>query len=309
MNTFNGVNVDELAALLALWREGSFVKAGRLLGRHSTIVSKRVASLENRLGVRLVERTTRQVRLTDAGERLAQQVNGAQQLIAEAEQIASSGATEVRGRLRLALPAAMGRRWLAPLLPDFMKAHPNVELDVHFSEQIVELVEGGFDAAIRVGTLTDSRLVSRKLAYHERILCASPDYVVRWGEPTSPADIARHNSLQFSGFVTYPEWRLSNGKRKVAVHARGTLISNDSPSLVEAAKAGLGILGVGEWLVTDEIAKGTLVRILPEWAFDMDGGVYLVRPSKHHTPAHVNAFCDWIAALFRDGPPWQRGGN
>jgi DNA-binding transcriptional LysR family regulator len=306
MDSLNGTHMEELAALLAVSREGSFAMAGRSLERHPTIISKRVAALEDRLGVRLIERTTRRVRLTEAGERLAEQIRAAQELIIEAEQTASSGAVEVRGKLRLAFPGAMGRIWLAPLLPDFMRTHPKVEIDVHFSEQFVDLVEDGRDVAIRIGVLNDSRLVAKKLGDHERILCASPDYLARHGTPQSPADIANHNCLQFSGFASFPEWRLSNGEQKETIHARGSMISNDGPALVEAAKAGLGILGGGEWLVAREIAEGSLVRVLPEWAFDLEGGIYLVRPSKRHTPAHVAAFCDWISAQFRDGPPWHR---
>lgn len=306
MDGLDGTHIDELAALLAVAREGSFVKAGRFLERHPTIVSRRVAALEDRLGVRLVERTTRHVRLTEAGERLAQQVRLARDMIAEAEQAAASGASEARGRLRLALPAAMGRKWLAPLIPAFMRAHPRVELELHFSETYVDLVEAGMDVAVRIGTLADSRLVVRKLGHHERILCAAPDYLARHGAPGAPAEIAGHDGLLFNGFSSYPEWRLSDGKRTESVHPRGVLVSNDSPALVEAAKAGLGILGVGEWLVAEEIASGALVRVLPQWAFDMEGGIYLVRPSRRHSPAHVSAFCDWMAAQFAEGPPWRR---
>lgn len=305
MSAFNQRDIDELAALLALSREGSFEKAGRSIGRHSTIISKRISSLEARLGVRLVERTTRHVRLTDAGLRLAEQISNVQQLIEEAEQVASEGATEVRGRLRLALPAAMGRKWLAPLLPSFMRLHSRIELDVHFSEQFIDLIAEGVDVAVRIGSLRDSRIVMRRLGHHERILCASSGYLAEHGVPRTPADINHHNCLLFTGFANFPEWRLSNGERTEAVLARGNITSNDSPSLVEAAKVGLGILGAGDWLVSRELQDGSLVRVLPGWAFDLDSGIYLVRPSKAHTPAHVAAFCDWIVKLFADGPPWR----
>ncbi|MFK3781783.1 LysR family transcriptional regulator [Agrobacterium sp. NPDC089420] len=306
MHDLHRSDIQELVALVALYRSGTFAKAGRVLGRHSTIISKRISALEVRLGVRLVERTTRHVRLTDTGLELARQVIIAQQLIEEAEQHASASAREIRGRLRVALPAAMGRKWLAPLLPSFMRAHSKIELDVHFSEQFTDLVNEGIDVAIRIGALGDSRLVARKLGNHERILCASRDYLEVYGVPERPGDIVHHNCLLFTGFSSFPEWRLSNGVRIEAVPAKGTLISNDSQSLVEAAKAGIGILGAGEWLVSNELEEGSLVRVLSDWAFDLDSGVYLVRPSKEHTPAHVTAFCDWIVKEFADGPPWRR---
>lgn len=309
MSAFNQKDIDELAALLALSREGTFEKAGRSIGRHSTIISKRVSSLEARLGVRLVERTTRRVRLTDAGAKLAEQVSTVEQLIEEAGYAASEGATEIRGRLRLALPAAMGRKWIAPLLPSFMRLHSKVELDVHFSEQFVDLVGEGIDVAVRIGTLRDSRLVARRLGHHERILCASRAYLDEHGTPRDPGEIARHNCLLFNGFANFPEWRLSDGERAETVVARGTITSNDSPSLVEAAKAGLGILGAGDWLVSEELRDGSLVRVLPDWAFDIDSGVFLLRPSKTHTPAHVSAFCDWIVDVFAHGSPWRPVGG
>lgn len=300
------IHMEELSALLALFWEGSFEKAGRSIGRHSTVISKRVAALEARLGVRLVERTTRQVRLTEAGRRLAERVSTATQMLEEAEDVASSEATRTRGKLRVALPAAMGRKWLAPLLPVFLQLYPDIELEVHFSEQFVDLIDQGIDVAVRIGNLSDSRLIARKLADHQRILCASPVYLEKHAAPEHPRDVATHKCLRFSGFASFPEWRLSDGVVKEAIVPRGSLTSNDSPSLVEAAKAGQGILGVGEWLVYDDLATGALVRVLPKWAFDIDGGIYLVRASKKHTPAPVTAFCDWIVAQFDKGPPWER---
>lgn len=293
--------------MLALAKEGSFEKAGRALLRHPTIISKRLASLEERLGVRLVERTTRRVRLTEAGERLAKLVRQAQDEIHAAEHSAASAAVQLRGRISIALPAAMGRKWIAPMLPEFMRLYPKIELLAHFSEDFADLVHGGFDVAVRVGRLSDSRLVARKLADHERILCASPSYLAEHGVPKNPSMLAEHNCLQFNGFASFPEWRLSDGHKKVTVLPRGTLVANDSPSLVEAAKAGCGILGVGEWLVADELERGALTRVLPDWAFDLDGGVFLLRPSKRHTPAYVSAFCEWIAARFQGGAPWRHG--
>lgn len=300
------IQMEELSALLALHREGTFHKAGRALARHPTVVSKRVSSLEERLGVRLVERTTRRVQLTDAGILLAESVAQATDILEHAEDAVSSKATRTKGRLRLALPAAMGRKWLAPLLPDFMELYPDIELEVEFSEHFVDLVAQRMDVAVRIGKLADSSLVAKKLADHHRILCASPGYIGKHSPIAHPKDLRVHKSLQFSGFASYPEWHLSDGECKETVVPRGPLTSNDSLLLVEAAKAGQGILGVGEWLVWDEIRNGTLVRVLPAWAFDMDGGVYLVRPSKKHPPAAVTAFYEWMEAQFAQGPPWLR---
>ncbi|CDZ34175.1 HTH-type transcriptional regulator ptxR, putative [Neorhizobium galegae bv. officinalis] len=161
---------DEYSALLAVARTGSFNAAGIALARHPTIVSKRIAALERRLGVRLIERTTRRVRLTDVGARLTERLENAAAAMFEAEQEAVAGGSELRGRLRLAFPAAMGRLWLAPALPDFAHQYPGLDIEVDYAERFVDLVGEGFDAALRLGTLGDSRLIARKLADHHIVL-------------------------------------------------------------------------------------------------------------------------------------------
>ncbi|MDN5843946.1 MAG: LysR family transcriptional regulator [Alcaligenaceae bacterium] len=295
---------DEIAAFLAVAAQGSFVAAGRLLQRHPTVISKRLAAMEKRLGVRLVERSTRQVRITDVGVKLEQRLRAAIGLIAEAEQQAGSGAAEVRGILRLALPAAMGRLWLGPLLPEFLKAYPAVSIVADYSERFVDIIEEGFDAAIRVGRLEDNRLVAKKLSDHRRILCASPDYIERHGLPVTPQDLMTHNCLRFSGLASFPEWRLHCGTQRQLVSPRGTLTANDGESLLAATLAGVGILGAGEWLASREIAAGKLVHVLPDWRLDNEGGVYLVRPSAMFPAATVLAFKTWVESKFADGPIW-----
>lgn len=296
--------IDELAALLAIAREGTFVAAGRSLQRHATIVSRRIAALEARLGVRLIERTTRQVRLTEAGERLAERIRSAAGSIVDAELEASAHAADLRGRLRLALPAALGRQWLAPLLPRFLARYPALMVEVEYSERYVDLVAEGYDAAVRVGVLRDSRLMARKLCRHRRVLGASPAYLERHGVPDAPEALASHNCLGFPAFASYPEWRLSDGERTETVLAQGSLLSNDSVALLDAARQGIGILGAGEWLMARDFAQGTLVPVLPDWSFDAAGGIYLVRPSARFAPARTEAFVEWIVAQFKDGPPW-----
>ncbi|GAO21479.1 LysR family transcriptional regulator [Alicycliphilus sp. B1] len=304
MTEFDANRMDELSALVAVAKMGSFVAAGRALERHATIVSKRIASLEHRLGVRLIERTTRQVRLTDAGQQLAGRLGVAANLILDAEKEASVGAVVLRGNLRIALPAAMGRLWLAPLLPFFMQRYPELHVEVNYSERYVDLVAEGYDAALRVGTLKDSRLLAQRLGQHQRILCTSPAYIERNGVPEQPSQLAEHNCLEFEGFASFPNWRLSDGSRCETVTARGSMRSNDNAALLEAARAGVGILGAGEWLVTRDIADGRLVRVLPDWAFDVDGGIFLVRPSAQHVPARTDAFLEWMREQFRQHMPW-----
>jgi DNA-binding transcriptional LysR family regulator len=305
MDAFDSRRADELATLLALHDQGSFAAAGRQLERHPTVLSKRLGALEQRLGIRLVERTTRQLRFTDEGERLVVRVREASRLIAEAEQEAAEGAASVRGRLRLALPAAMGRRWLSGMLADFVLAYPQVTVEAEYADRFVDLVGEGFDAAIRIGELADNRLVARKLCDHLRILCASPDYLARHVEPAIPAQLAQHNCLGFSGLRSFPEWRLTRADEQVSVKISGSLRGNDNEALLEAARRGVGILAGGDWLMGEDLAAGRLVRVLPHWQLDVAAGIYLVRPSARLNTAALGAFKAWLAERFREGPPWR----
>ncbi|MFT0518573.1 LysR family transcriptional regulator [Pseudomonas faucium] len=305
MDAFDSRRADELATLLALHEQGSFAAAGRQLQRHPTVLSKRLGALEQRLGIRLVERTTRQLRFTDEGERLVTRVREANRLIAEAEQEAAEGAAAVRGRLRLALPAAMGRRWLSGMLADFVLAYPQVTVEAEYADRFVDLVGEGFDAAIRIGELADNRLVATRLCDHLRILCASPQYLARAGEPEFPAQLTQHNCLGFSGLRSFPEWRLTRGNEGVSVKISGSLRANDNEALLEAARRGVGILAGGDWLMVEDIAAGRLVRVLPQWQLDVAAGIYLVRPTARLNTAAMGAFKEWLQARFKDGAPWR----
>ncbi|MDH0133198.1 LysR family transcriptional regulator [Pseudomonas shirazica] len=305
MDAFDSRRADELATLLALHEQGSFAAAGRQLERHPTVLSKRLSALEVRLGIRLVERSTRQLRFTDEGERLVAKVREANRLIAEAEQEAAEGAATVRGRLRLALPAAMGRRWLSGMLADFVLAYPQVMVEAEYADRFVDLIGEGFDAAIRIGELADNRLVARKLCDHLRILCASPEYLARHGAPVQPEDLAGHDCLGFSGLRSFPEWRLMSGGQQVSVKVAGSLRSNDNEALLEAARRGVGILAGGDWLMGEDLAAGRLVRVLPQWQLDVAAGIYLVRPTARLNTAALVAFKAWLEARFEAGAPWR----
>lgn len=297
---------DEITALLAVASEGSFIAAGRRLLRDPSVISKRVAAMEARLGVRLIERTTRQMRVTQVGAQLVDRLRCALTSIAEAQQEATQGAAEPRGVLRLALPAAMGRLWIGPLLPEFLGANPQVSVVADYSDRYVDIIAEGYDAAIRIGELSDSRLIARKLSEHCRILCASPNYLAQHGVPGTPTELAGHNCLRFSGLASFPEWRLFKGGRQQRVVVQGSLTSNDGESLLAAARAGIGILGAGEWLMSRDLKQGRLIRVLPDWTLDgSEGGVYLVRPSARFTPATTLAFKDWIEGRFANGSPWS----
>jgi DNA-binding transcriptional LysR family regulator len=309
MLQLDGRYVDEINALLAVAETKSFAAARRLLERDPSVISKRVSALERRLGVRLLERTTRQVALTDIGSALVDRLREGRTILTEAIEEASSDAKQLRGRLRLAFPAAMGRLWLSDRLSDFLAMHPLLSLEIDYHESYVDLVAEGFDVAIRIGTLADSRLVAKKLASHRRVLCAAPKYVQRFGAPREPSDLAGHNCLGFTQLRSYPNLRLSRKGRSETIAISGSIVSNDSEALLVTAKAGIGILCAGDWLASRDLAAGTLVRILPDWEVDREGGVYLVRASAILATARTKAFVDFMSKKFSLGTPWAAVGH
>jgi len=306
-------HTDELATLLALSEQHSFAAAARVLERHPSVLSKRIQALERRLGVRLVERTTRSLGFTREGLQLVEKVRQAASWIREAEQEAAQGATEVRGRLRLALPATMGRRWISPMVAGFALAYPDVVLEVEYSERIVDVVGERFDAAIRIGNLPDSALVATRLCDQYRILCASAAYLARCPAPTSPADLAQHNCLGYTGLLSFPEWTLVQAARQGAAQTRqslritGSMRSNDNEALLHAALQGVGIVAGSDWHLLPAVHSGALVRVLPEWTLGEAGGIYLVRPSGPYQTAALAAFKQWISERFA-AMPWRHAG-
>ncbi|MFM2343208.1 MAG: hypothetical protein RLZZ592_2861 [Pseudomonadota bacterium] len=297
-----GTQADELSALLALRAHGSLAGAARQLQRHPSVLSRRLDALERRLGVRLVERSTRRLRFTEAGQQLADRLGEANRLIADAQAEAARGAAEVRGRLRLALPAAMGRRLLGPMIAEFALAHPQISLEVHHAERRVDLIGEGFDAAIRVGSLDDSRLTALKLHEHRRLLCAAPAYLARRGRPQDPDDLARHNLLGFTGLASHPHWRLRRDGQLRVVPVHGSLSGNDNEALLGAACLGVGVLIAGDWLVAPHLADGSLEPVLPDWQPEGDGAIHLVRPSARFTSAAMEAFRQWMLDGFARTP-------
>lgn len=297
----------ELSSFVAIAEALSFSRAAERLRRDATVLSKRLRALEARLGVRLIERTTRSVALTEAGIAYLERARAILRAIDAADREAAVHATgEPRGHLRLALPDSFGRLWLAPWLTEFLLAHPQVTVEADFSNRFVDLVGERFDLAVRLGELNDSRLVARRVCNRRRLLCAAPAYLARHGAPRRPEDLARHACLRFSGLAHPDRWDLAHTKgdaRHVAV--TGPLVSDDPEVLVGAAIAGLGIMLATDWLVGRALQSGQLVPVLPRWQVVDEGAIYLVTPSGAGASSKTRAFSEWIAHKLAD-PPWQQ---
>ncbi|MER9439815.1 LysR family transcriptional regulator [Mesorhizobium sp. M0340] len=298
----------EMAAFAAIAEARSFTKAAARIGRDATILSRRLASLEERLGVRLLHRTTRSVSLTEAGSEFLVRVRAILAAVDEAEAAASAHAGGgPRGVLRLALPGSFGRMWIAPLLPQFLAEFPDVRIEAEFSNRFADLVAENFDVAVRLGALDDSRLVARKVATRRRLLCAAPSYLARRGTPTEPEALLEHSCLGFSGFQTFPAWEMTDSSgRRVSIEVSGPLVTDDAEVLVEAAVQGVGLMMSTDWLVGRELADGRLVPVLEDWTLADEGAVYVAMPSAKGQAAKTRAFADWIGKRFAPVPPWRR---
>jgi len=298
-------DLDEIRAFLALARAGSFVAAGRLIDRDPAVVTRRLRQLEQRLGIRLVERTTRRVALTEAGQTYLARIGPILDELESAENdVAGMGGGQARGHLRITLPGSFGRMWIAPMLIDFLKAHPAVTIEANAENRFVDLIAEGYDLAIRLGDLPDSRLVARRVAGRRRVLCASPAYLASRAPIATPQDLDQHACLCNSERVPSDQWRFQAADGRVQTIAVNRLMaSGDSELLVKAALAGLGIMHTSDWYVGRYLASGELVEVLPQHPLADKGAVYIVTPAVTGLPAKTRAFSDWIADRLVH-PPW-----
>lgn len=282
---------------------GSMSAAGRALGLSPAVVSKRVRRLEERLGTRLFQRTTRQIALTEAGQGFYERIAGVLAGIEEAEAFVSGRSGAARGTLRLSAPTSFGRMHIAPHLKGFMDAHPELTLNIVLTDEFSDIVGGGFDLAIRIGELSDSSLVARRLAPVRRVLCAAPAYLQRHGMPETLDDLARHLCLPQH---TQDVWRLEGPAGGVAHRPNGPLVTNSSEVVREAVLSGMGIALRSTWDVGAELRSGRLVQVLPGYEGSRNVVLSAVYPSRQFLPAKVRLFIDYLAELYGPLPYWER---
>ena len=287
---------------------GGFSAAARSLGLSQTMVTKHVVALEERLGVKLFRRTTRTVTLTEAGRRYLESCERILAEIEEAEQAAVADHLEPRGLLRLAVPVVFGNREIAPLLADFSRLNPAVSIDLSLNDRVIDLVEEGWDMAVRIGVLKDSTLIVRRIAPCRVVQCASPDYLARRGTPRLARDLADHDCLGYTlpGPAAAERWNLGvNGEISVPITPK--LKANNGEALRAAAVAGLGIISQPTFIVGDDIRAGRLTIIRLEHPPMRLLGVHAVLPPGRNAPAKVRAFTEFLALRFWPEPPWDRG--
>jgi DNA-binding transcriptional LysR family regulator len=287
--------LDELTALVAILDSGSLAAAGRRLRRSAPAMTRLLAALEQRVGARLIERTSRRLRPTDAGKRLAAQ---ARPLLAGYEEAMSeTAAAPVRGLLRVTAPLVFGRRHVTPVVASFLDSFPEVRVELVLDDRGLDLIEEGLDVAVRIGRLRDSSLVARRVGHVRRLLVASPGYLAMRGAPRSPADLAKHDVIFTSNLARTLEWRFRRSGRDLSVRLTPRLIVNEVDSMLIAVRAGRGIGRPLSYQVAGDLASRSLVRVLPEFE-PPPLPVQLVVPSARHLAPKVRAFLDHAAACL-----------
>ena len=255
----------EIEVFIAVNDAGSFAKAGRKLRMSPPAVTRAVSALEDRLGARLFQRSTRRLAITDVGARFLESGRQILDDLGQAEREALGATAAARGHLTITASVTFGRSLLAPVARQFLAENPEITLSVLLLDRVTNLIEEGIDAAIRIGPLPDSTMVARKLGSVHRILVASPDYVERHGRPAAPSDLARHVMIAFTGLMPNREWRYLDGRSGKAVSFMPKLEINDAVVAIAAAEAGDGITMALSYMVVEQIRQGSLVQLLAEW--------------------------------------------
>ncbi len=299
-------NLTDIAVFVRVVERGSFTRAADELELSRAVVSKYLSRLEERLGARLLHRTTRRLSLTEAGAALFEASRGALERIVEAEDAVAKFQKEPRGRLKVSAPMGFGIMYLGAAAADFLRAHPGVTLDLTLDDRFVNLVEEGADVAIRIGRLTDSSLVARRIATTQPIILASAAYLEANGVPESPGDLAAHNCLLYAYLATANVWRFNAPDgREIPVAVTGGARVNNGMVICEMAAAGLGVVMAPTFYAAQYLRSGRLKRVLERYRLP-ELGIHAVYPARSQVPPKVRTFVDFLAARFGRRAEWER---
>lgn len=284
--------------------EGSFAAAAREMGVSVATVSRGVARLEDRLGARLLNRTSRQLALTEFGRTLCEKAGEIYRQAEAAEGAARELSVQPRGLVRLAVPMSFGLRWVAPLMPEFFRRYPDVQVDLHLADSTVDLVAEGFDAALRIAALPDSALVARRLCAVTQYVVASPAYLAREGRPVHPRELVGRPCMSYAYRARSDVWRFTNDAGdEEPVMPTGPLRVTNSDALLPMLLEGLAIAELPEFIAGEYLSDGRLEAILTDWSLTK-GGLYFVTPSARARPAKVSALSDYFAEHLSE-PTWR----
>jgi DNA-binding transcriptional LysR family regulator len=295
---------DEMQTFVRVVESNGISAAAERLGMAKSAVSRRLQELENRLGVQLLQRTTRRISLTEDGRQFYERCLRILDELEEAEQSLSSEQQRVHGRLRVAAPLSFTLRHLTPLLNEFMQRYPAIRLDLDVEDRQVNLLEEGVDLAIRIGKLDDSSLVAKRLVPVQMVLCASPDYLAAHGEPKQPEDLQHHIGLSYGHVSDQRQWTLfDHSGRAHLLRPNIRLRANNGDLLLASLLANLGVAIMPTFICHQELAEGRLQRLLPDYRAE-ESAAYALYPSRRHLPRRVRVFIDFLAERLGGQPPW-----
>jgi DNA-binding transcriptional LysR family regulator len=293
--------LDAMTAFVKAAEAGSLSAAARALGLSLPSVSRQIKALEQHLGNRLLQRSTRRLALTESGRGYFERAKRILGEVDEAERAFSSEGATPSGRLHVSAPALIGRLHVASLLPQFLAQHLQVSVDLTFTERPVDLIEESIDLALRIGPLAQSRLVARKLGHVHLVVCGAPDYLARCGTPRRPEDLAAHDCLVFAAVPEGADWHFQRCARKLTLRVPARLKANALDPLVETALGGTGLVRAPCWQVADSIAARRLIRVLAECERPA-APIHALFPPGRPLPAKVRAFVDFLVARWTPAP-------
>ena len=297
--------LKQIESFVAVATKGSLTAAALAEGVAPAVIGRRIDALEERLGVKLLVRTTRRITLTHEGSAYLEDCQRVLTDLASAEASVSAGGVKASGHLRITAPAGFGRRHVAPLVPRFVAAHPDVSVSLNLSDRVVDIVNEGFDCAVRVGDLPDSSLVSVRLADNRRLCVATPAYLQRAGTPQTPAELARHACLTLSSDASQTRgWAFQVDGEVTHLRTSGPLDCSDGQVLHDWCLQGLGIAWRSTWEVEAEVADGRLQVLLQDFAAPPNG-IYAVFPQRKHLPLRVRLWIDFIKHTYGDPAYWS----
>jgi DNA-binding transcriptional LysR family regulator len=298
----------QISTFVEVVARGSLSAAARAEGIAPAMIGRRLDALETRLGVKLLQRTTRKLALTDEGAAFLEDCQRILGELEEAETAVAERSARATGHLMISAPAGFGRRHVAPLLPSFLAEHRDVTVTLNMSDRVVDIVGEGIDVAIRIASLSDSNLVSVKLADNERVVVGTPAYLKRYGEPKTLADLAKHNCLAISSQGSQRGWTLRENGKNVVLKVSGNMGSNDGQVLHEWALAGKGLAWRSMWEVGAEIEAGKLQTVLDQHAAP-GNDIYAVFAQRRHLPLRIRAFVDFLRHTYAQPDYWRKAGK
>ena len=297
------MNIEHLKLFVRLATTHNISMAGQELGLSPAVSSAHINKLEEGLGVRLVHRTTRKVSLTEEGQAFLPHAEEVLASVEAARASVGAGSALPVGTLRVTAPASFGRLHLIPALKGFMARYPDLTVDFRFSDTIVDMVEGGFDVAIRDAELQDSTLIARKLAPDNRIICASPQYLEVHGEPQTPHDLREHQCVNLAGLTT---WVFDSKDGSISVKTKGSFRTDNGDAMRDACTDGLGIAINSTWSAYQQLERGELVQILKDYPLVSDTAIWAVYPSSRLLAPKVRAFIDYLNEYYGSPPYWDK---